>query len=134
MTTPGSTPVRSADSRGPCSARLPALLAVPLAALALVAWLEWQPFSGLVRSATSDQDGRPTLLGMVLMFGSLAACLAAIVISVVEVLRAWRAGRGWGARPAHLALALVLLLGLLGAVAGLVIDQAPCWEGVPNCD
>jgi len=114
--------------------RVPTLLAIPLVALALVAWLEWQPFSGLLRAATSDPDGSPTLLGKVLVFGSLVAFLAAITLSVVEVVRAWRAGRGWWARPGHLGLAVVLLLGLLGAVGGLVVDQAPCWQGVPNCD
>jgi hypothetical protein len=134
MSTQPSSPLRSETSRRPRSARVPALLAVPLVVLALVAWLEWQPFSGLLRSATSDEDGSPTLLGMILMLGSLAAFLLAIVLSVAEVLRAWRAGRGWRARPVHLALAAVLVLGLLGAIAGLVIDQAPCWEGVPNCD
>ena len=135
MTTPRSSPLRSDTSRGPRStARVPALLALPLVGLALVAWLEWQPFSGLLRAATSDADGSPTLLGKVLIFGSLAAFLAAIVLSVAEVVRAWRAGRGWGARPVHLALAAVLVLGLLGAIAGVVVDQAPCWQGVPNCD
>ena len=114
--------------------RVPVLLALPLVVLALVAWLEWQPFTGLLRAATSDPEGSPTVLGKVLMFGSLAAYLGAIVLSAAEVLRAWRAGRGWLARPTHVALAVALVLAVVGAVGGIVVDQAPCWQGVPNCD
>jgi hypothetical protein len=114
--------------------RVPVLLALPLVVLALVAWLELQPFTGLLRAATSDPDGSPTLLGKTLMFGSVAAFLLAIALSVAEVLRAWRTGRGWRARPYHLGLAVVLVLALSAAVGGIVVDQAPCWQGVPNCD
>ncbi|MEP6649814.1 MAG: hypothetical protein ABJA74_07850, partial [Lapillicoccus sp.] len=64
-------------------------------------------------------DGRPSALGLVLMFGSLAA---------------GQAGRGRRARPYHLVLAAGLALAVLVAVAGLVVDQYPCWQGVPNCD
>jgi uncharacterized membrane protein YidH (DUF202 family) len=114
--------------------QVPVLLALPLVVLALVGWLEVQPFTGLLRAATSDADGSPTLLGMVLMFGSLAAFLAATLLSLAEVIRAWRAGRGWRARPYHLGLAVVLVLAVCGVVGGIVVDQAPCWQGVPNCD
>jgi hypothetical protein len=114
--------------------RVPVLLALPLVVLALVAWLEVQPFTALLRAATSDPDGSPTLLGKVLMFGSLAAFLGAIVLSAAEVLRTRRPGRGWRARPYHLGLAAVLMLAVCAAVGGIVVDQAPCWQGVPNCD
>ena len=114
--------------------RGPALLAVPLLVLVLVAWLEWQPFAGLLRAMTSHPDGGPTALGLVLVLGSIAAFLAAIAVSAAEVLRAHRAGRGWTARPYHLALAVGLLLVVLAGVGGLVVDQYPCWQGVPNCD
>ena len=114
--------------------RVPVLLALPLVVIAVVAWGEVQPFTGLLLAATSDPDGAPTVLGKVVMFGSLAAFVAAIGLSLAEVLRAWRAGRGWRARPYHLGLAVALVLVVLGAVAGIVVDQAPCWEGVPNCD
>ena len=114
--------------------RGPALLALPLLVLVLIAWLEWQPFAGLLRAVTSNVDGRPSVLGLVLVFGSISAFLAAIGLSAAEVLRARRAGRGWTARPYHLALAVGLSLIVLLGVGGLVVDQYPCWQGVPNCD
>jgi uncharacterized membrane protein YidH (DUF202 family) len=114
--------------------RGPALLALPLLVLVLIAWLEWQPFAGLLRAVTSHTDGGPTALGLVLVLGSISAFLAAIAVSAAEVLRAFRAGRGWTARPYHLALAVGLLLVVLTGIGGLVADQYPCWQGVPNCD
>jgi hypothetical protein len=114
--------------------RGPALLALPLLVLVLIAWLEWQPFAGLLRAVTSHPDGGPTALGLLLVLGSIAGFLAAIVVSAAEVLRAHRAGRGWTARLYHLALAVGLLLVVLAAIGGLVVDQYPCWQGVPNCD
>ncbi len=114
--------------------RGPALLALPLLVLVLIAWLEWQPFAGLLRAVTSNADGRPSVLGLVLVFGSISAFLAAIALSAAEVLRARRAGCRWTARPYHLALAVGLSLIVLLGVGGLVVDQYPCWQGVPNCD
>ena len=114
--------------------RGPAFLALPLLVLVLIAWLEWQPFAGLLRAVTSNVDGRPSVLGLVLVFGSITAFLAAIALSAAEVLRARRAGRGWTARRYHLALAVGLSLIVLLGVGGLVVDQYPCWQGVPNCD
>ena len=114
--------------------RGPALLALPLLVLVLVAWLEWQPFAGLLRAMTSYPDGGPIALVLVLVLGSIAAFLAAIAVSAAEVLRAHRAGRGWTARPYHVALAVGLLLVVLAGIGGLVVDQYPCWQGVPNCD
>jgi hypothetical protein len=26
------------------------------------------------------------------------------------------------------------VLAVCGVVGGIVVDQAPCWQGVPNCD
>ena len=114
--------------------RGPALLALPLLVLVLVAWLEWQPFAGLLRAATSHPDGGPTALGLALVLGSIAAFLTAIAVSAAEVLRAHRAGRGWTARPYHLALTGRLLVVVLAGVGGLVADQYPCWQSVQNCD
>ena len=114
--------------------RGPALLALPLLVLVLIAWLEWQPFAGLLRAVTSNADGGLSALGRVLVLGSISAFLAAIALSAAEVLRARRAGPGWTARPYHLALAVGLSLIVLLGVGGLVVDQYPCWQGVPNCD
>ena len=114
--------------------RGPALLALPLLVLVLIAWLEWQPFAGLLRAVTSNVDGGPTAVGLVLVLGSISAFLAAMALSAAEVLRARRAGRGWTARPYHLALAVGLSLIVVLGVGGLVVDQYPCWQGVPNCD
>ena len=114
--------------------RGPAVLALPLLVLVLIAWLEWQPFAGLLRAVTSNADGGLSALGLVLVLGSISAFLAAMALSAAEVLRARRAGRGWTARRYHLALAVGLSLIVLLGVGGLVVDQYPCWQGVPNCD
>jgi len=114
--------------------RGPALLALPLLVLVLIAWMEWQPFAGLLRAVTSNAYGGPSALGLMLVLGSTSAFLAAMALSAAEVLRARRAGRRWTARPYHLALAVGLSLIVLLGVGELVVDQYPCWQGVPNCD
>ena len=67
--------------------RGPALLALPLLVLVLIAWMEWQPFAGLLRAVTSNADGGPSALGLMLVLGSISAFLAAIALSAAEVLR-----------------------------------------------
>jgi hypothetical protein len=44
------------------------------------------------------------------------------------------AGAGVLARPLNLLVALVTLSFILSVVGGIVVDQYPCWVGVPNCD
>ncbi len=38
------------------------------------------------------------------------------------------------AKPLNLVLVVAALVVVLAFVAGMVIDQYPCWIGVPNCD
>jgi hypothetical protein len=50
------------------------------------------------------------------------------------VFKTIRAGGSIGAHPINLILAGVTLGMILMVIGAIIIDQYPCWIGVPNCD
>jgi len=42
--------------------------------------------------------------------------------------------RGLFGYPINLVLAITILIFIVTFVGGIVVDQYPCWIGVPNCD
>jgi hypothetical protein len=45
-----------------------------------------------------------------------------------------RAGGSLLTHPVNMLLAAVILIFIVMFVGGIIIDQYPCWTGVPNCD
>jgi hypothetical protein len=68
------------------------------------------------------------------LFGVMALLSAAFVLILTPVVRAGRTGRGVVANPTGLLLRVALLIPLAWLWVVLVLDQAPCFLGVPNCD
>ena len=77
---------------------------------------------------------RPNAPGLALMFGLMWALPTAFVMILVPLVRSVRAARGVSANPVRLLFSLVSLA-LIGVIwVGAMIDQLPCFFGVPNCD
>ena len=72
--------------------------------------------------------------GLVVLFGLLWLLPTAFIVILALTVRAVRAGNGTTATPVYLLLR-VALLGLIAMTwGGILIDQLPCFLGVPNCD
>ena len=72
--------------------------------------------------------------GLIVLFGLLWLLPAAFVVALAPLVRAARAGRGVAASPVNLLIRVAFLALVAVAWVGIVIDQMPCFMGVPNCD
>jgi len=111
------------------------LLAMPLALLLLIVVYDIEPLSGFFKTLTTEADGyRINTLGRIFEIGALLLLPLGFIVSLVPVVRNLRAGNGLTANPINLFIAAALFIFIAILTISFVIDQYPCWIGVPNCD
>jgi hypothetical protein len=103
------------------------LLAAPFMFLITLLLLHIEPpFAERLRG----EPDQVNVLGSGIVFGSLALALAAFALDLREL----RMARERGAARWPLAIAVLIGVYLALFVGAFVVDQLPCWRGVPNCD
>jgi hypothetical protein len=70
----------------------------------------------------------------IVLFGLLWLLPMLALAVLLPIMRNARAGRGVAANPVKLTLGIGLVLALAFVWGAVVIDQLPCFAGVPNCD
>lgn len=114
------------------SALLSFLLTLPCLAILSFLLLNIEPpFAALLNNTDPDQ---PNVLGAFIPLGAFLLVVAAGPVARVPIVRTLQAGGSLFAHPWNLMLAVVILLFSIMLVIGLIVDQFPCWIGVPNCD
>jgi hypothetical protein len=73
-------------------------------------------------------------LGSMIVLGLMLILPVALVINLAPIRRSARAENGIAAHPVNLLLAVAILIFLAVILGSVVVDQYPCWIGVPNCD
>ena len=117
------------------SAVIGVLLTLPLAFLISIEWFQIEPFSSYFRSITTEPgSNRINSLGLAITFGSLLLLPVAFLVARVPIASAKKAGGSARAYPANLAVSFVILAAMLWILGAFIVDQYPCWIGVPNCD
>lgn len=89
------------------------------------------PFAALLNNPNPDQ---PNVTGTLVVLASLLLAVAAGLVARGPIVQAMQAGEGLLTHPLNLILAIVILGFIATFVGGLIVDQFPCWMGVPNCD
>jgi MFS family permease len=107
------------------------IFALPFLSMLSLLLLRIEPPFAHLLSSNPDQPNFP---GLFVVLGALLLVAAAGVIARVPVVRTMQAGGSLFAHPVNLIMATVILSFITMLVAGLMIDQYPCWIGVPNCD
>jgi hypothetical protein len=74
------------------------------------------------------------LPGQILALGFFAIPVAAGIIAGGPIVRTLQAGGSLFAHPIHLLIITLILSTLAIGLGGLIVDQWPCFMGVPNCD
>ncbi len=101
------------------------LLALPFVILFLLFMLGIEPRIGALEHS---------FIGSAIVFGATFLFLAALIVSLRPLVRNVRAGISIKANPINLLLAVAILLLIIIFAGGSIVDQYPCWIGVPNCD
>ena len=121
-------------ARARSAATVGAILALPFALLYSLLVLHIEPPLGLLESLVTVGPDQPNVVGSAIVLGAWLLSVVALVVTLAPILRDARAGGGITTHPVNLALAVVILFFVGGFVVSLVVDQYPCWIGVPNCD
>ena len=97
-------------------------------------WLDslgWVPVQARLNGPNPEQLFVP---GLLINLGLFFLPVAGGIIARGPVVRTLRAGGGLFAHPVNLVIVVLLLSVFAFGVASLIIDQWPCFIGVPNCD
>ena len=113
------------------SATVGAALAVPFALLMTLLLLRIEPPLGAMLRGDPDQ---PNVIGSAIVLASLVLSIAGLTLAVAPIVRASRAGATLSSFRGDLIVAAFILLFVGLFVGGVIVDQLPCWRGVPNCD
>jgi uncharacterized membrane protein YidH (DUF202 family) len=105
------------------------LLALPFVTIFLLLTLGIEP-----PLLNNPNPGQPDVLGSLIVLGTFLLLFAAIILVSVLIVRTMRAGASLFAHPINLILAGAILISILAVVGAIIVDQYPCWIGVPNCD
>jgi hypothetical protein len=70
----------------------------------------------------------------IMLFGFLWLLLTAFIVIITPIVRNARAGNGIMANPINLLFRVAFLVLIAIMWGSLMIDQLPCFIGVPNCD
>ncbi len=128
-------PMKNIATNPKSAAIISIILALPLPILFIISWLEIEPFNGLLKTLFTEADGyRQNALGATVTIGAALLLPVAFIVSLVPIVRNIRAGNSILANPINLLLAVALLVFITMFVGGIIVDQYPCWIGVPNCD
>jgi hypothetical protein len=103
-----------------------------LGTAALVGLVLTLPFA--VLELISTPVTAASLPGLAVLFALLWLLPTAFVAIVAPVVRGARAGHGVLANPTGVLLRLPILVLIAVAWASILVDQMPCFLGVPNCD
>ena len=76
----------------------------------------------------------PYLPGQILSFSLILFPIAAGIIAGGPIVRTLLAGGRLFAHPFHLIIVVVISFLFAAGLVGLIVDQWPCFMGVPNCD
>ena len=93
--------------------------------------LGWLPLERLLNGPNPEQ---PYVPGQVISLLLISIPLAAGIIAGRPIVSTLRAGGNLFAHPLHLIIIVVITLLFAAGVVGLIVDQWPCFMGVPNCD
>jgi len=73
-------------------------------------------------------------IGTIIVLGAFLLAIVACLIAHAPIVRTMQAGGSLHVHPINLVLVVVILLFITTLVVGFMVDQYPCWIGVPNCD
>jgi len=107
-----------------------ALFLFPVALFVLNS-IGWAPLAAMLNGTNPEQTYIP---GQVIALLLISIPVAAGIIAGRPIVRTMRTGGSLFAHPMHLVIVSVILVLFTAGVVGLIVDQWPCFMGVPNCD
>jgi len=99
--------------------------------LSLLDFLGWAPLERLINGPNPEVLYVP---GQIIALSLISIPIAAGIIAGGPIVSALRTGGSLFAHPLHLIIVVVISFLFAAGVVSLIVDQWPCFIGVPNCD
>ncbi len=131
MANPDSTQGNTLLTNPKSAVMISVVLVLPLAIISLLDSLGWGPLQSLLNGSNPDQVYVP---GQLIALGLFSLSVAAAIIARGPVVSSLRAGGSLFAHPINLIIAVVIVSLFTAGVVGAIVDQMPCFLGVPLCD
>lgn len=116
------------------SAVIGSVLALPFLLLLSMLLLKIQPPAAIQYFVANAEPDEPNMYGSIVMISVHILAVVACFIARAPVMHTLRSGGSLFAHPFNLLIVTVILFIFGSFVLGLMMDQFPCWIGVPNCD
>jgi hypothetical protein len=116
------------------SAIISFLLFLPVTILFLLLIFNIEPPLGPLKPLVTAPPDQPDVVGSLIALGLFLLLPVAFLTNLAPIVRSLRAGNGLMGYPINLFVAVAILTVFGMIIASLIIDQYPCWIGVPNCD
>lgn len=113
------------------AAILGAVLCIPPTAMISMLVLNIEPPFG---EALRGEPDTPNVIGSLIALTVFLLLPTALFINLRPLLFKMRAGEGIISSPMNLAVAATSFGVIAFIVGAIIVDQYPCWMGVPNCD
>lgn len=111
------------------------MLALPGAVLFSLFLLHIEPPLGPLEPLVTAPVDQPNIIGSAIALTLILFLpIVAFIINLGPIMRNARAGNSIAANPTNLLVAAAILFIITMFVGGIIVDQYPCWVGVPNCD
>jgi hypothetical protein len=110
----------------------PPTIATNLKLASLVSFILVLPLA--ILESLNNTITRQKAPGLVVLFGLLWLLPMIFIVTLLPIVRAVREGNSRMANPVNLMLRIAFLALIAMLWGGIVIDQLPCFMGVPNCD
>jgi hypothetical protein len=116
------------------SAIISTILSLPVLTMFLLLILNIEPPLGPLKPILQAPPDQPNVVGSLVALTLFLLLPVAFIINLAPIAQNMRAGNSITAYPINLAIAIGIFLVFASIIAALIIDQYPCWTGVPNCD
>jgi len=103
-----------------------------LGSAALVSFILVLPFA--ILESLFNTVNKQNALGLIVLFGLLWLSSMAFIVILAPIVRTALSGNNIMASPINLLFRVALLAFIAMVWGGILIDQLPCFLGVPNCD
>lgn len=136
MTNPVATQKNTPLTNPKSALIISVVLILSVILLSFLASLGWQPLEHLLNNPNPEG---PSVFGIqvasqLIILILLSLPIAAGIIASRPIIRKLQTGGSLFAYPIHLIIVVVISLMIVTGVASLIVDQWPCFIGVPVCD
>jgi hypothetical protein len=110
-------------------------LALPIPLFLVIVVFQIEPFHASLKAWFTAEDGvRQTTSSFIALIAAFLLQPVASFITLLPAVRGVRAGNGLSASRVNLSLGIAILTMFVVILGGVLVDQLPCFLGMPNCD